>query len=674
MSGGAVVEGCDWPLDARAELTQALAAAARLTSLARAQPFEVSYAAVAPELGHRARVPAPSVVRGGSGAGVLLAVVGYDGARVRLLNRDGAVVARDAGALAAWLRAPTEARVQSAVGAAVARAGLTGVRAGRVQAALLKAAAGADRIAEGTRLIRARPSFAAAWRAAGGARLAVAALAGYVAQLALLVGLWSVVGGAAMDARRGAGATVAWLVAGLAAARLVSSWAAGRLSIETGAVLRTRVLDGILGLDTQPLRSAGIGQLMGRVADLEAVESLALGGGLAAAAGLFELVTGLAVLAFGIAPTAHLGLAAAILFAGGAMVARSWPALASWTRRRLALTHDLVERMAGQRTLVAQQPPEEWHRDEAAALAAYGEAGERWDGAAVALAVVVPRAWLLAAVAALLPHAAEARARPAAFAASIGGLLFVGVALRKLSQAVPALGSATIAWRNLRLLAELTPVLPPAPRAAPSPGVVPLLEARDLAFGYAARPAPVLEGCSFVLREGDRVLLEGASGGGKSTLAALLAGLRAPSGGDLRLNGVAQATVGLDRWRAHVGAAPQFHENHVFSASLLFNLLLGRAWPPRPEDVAEAEAVCRELDLGPLLARMPSGMEQLVGESGWQLSHGERGRLFIARALLQPLDARILDESFAALDPETLERAVACVLARARTLIVVAHP
>src|SRR6185312_10309171 len=309
----------------------------------------------------------------------------------------------------------------------------------------------------------------------------------------------------------------------------------------------------------------------------------------------------------------------------------------------------------------------EWHRDESAALAAYGQAGERWDGAAVALAVIVPRAWLLAAVAALLPHAAEARARPAAFAASIGGLLFVGVALRKLSQAVPALGSATIAWRNLRLLAELPAVLPLAPRPAPSPGVAPLLEARDLAFGYAGRPAPVLEGCSFVLREG-------ASGGGKSTLAALLAGLRAPSGGDLRLNGVAQATVGLDRWRAHVGAAPQFHENHVFSASLLFNLLLGRAWPPRPEDVAEAEAVCRELDLGPLLARMPSGMEQLVGESGWQLSHGERGRLFIARALLQPLDARILDESFAALDPETLERAVACVLARASTLIVVAHP
>ncbi len=184
----------------------------------------------------------------------------------------------------------------------------------------------------------------------------------------------------------------------------------------------------------------------------------------------------------------------------------------------------------------------------------------------------------------------------------------------------------------------------------------------------------MLDDCALEIRRGDRVLLEGPSGGGKSTLAALLAGLRAPSSGSLALDGVERSALGVERWRARVGAAPQFHENHVFSASLLFNLLLGRAWPPRREDVAEAEAICRELDLGPLLARMPSGLEQLVGESGWQLSHGERSRLYIARSLLQPLDVRILDESFAALDPETLERALACVLSRAETLVVIAHP
>ncbi|MES1209373.1 MAG: ATP-binding cassette domain-containing protein, partial [Pseudomonadota bacterium] len=434
-----------------------------------------------------------------------------------------------------------------------------------------------------------------------------------------------------------------------------------------------------------PLRAAGIGQLMGRVADLDAIESLALGGGLAAAAGLFELLTGVVVLALGIAPAAHLVIAGAVVAGAAASFARLRPALEGWTSRRLALTHDLVERMAGQRTVVAQQPPSLWHQDEARALAAYSRAGGRLDGLASGLAVLVPRAFLLGASAALVPQAGNAAAHPGAFVASVGGMLFVAGALKKLAQAVPALGSAVIAWRNLRLLAaegaagavvDTTPIPPPpgSPGDPSSPAAAPLIEARDLGFRYPGRTSPVLKGCAFAVRTGDRVLIEGASGGGKSTLAALLAGMREPTAGGLRLDGVEQAVLGPDRWRARIGGAPQFHENHVFSASLAFNLLLGRAWPPRQEDLAEAEAICRELDLGPLLARMPSGMEQLVGESGWQLSHGERGRLFIARALLQPLDARILDESFAALDPETLEQAVTCVLRRAGTLIVIAHP
>jgi ATP-binding cassette subfamily B protein len=71
---------------------------------------------------------------------------------------------------------------------------------------------------------------------------------------------------------------------------------------------------------------------------------------------------------------------------------------------------------------------------------------------------------------------------------------------------------------------------------------------------------------------------------------------------------------------------------------------------------------------------MPAGMLQMVGETGWQLSHGERSRLYIARALLQGSDMIILDESFAALDPETLRRALSCVLRRAPALMVIAHP
>jgi ABC-type transport system involved in cytochrome bd biosynthesis fused ATPase/permease subunit len=91
-------------------------------------------------------------------------------------------------------------------------------------------------------------------------------------------------------------------------------------------------------------------------------------------------------------------------------------------------------------------------------------------------------------------------------------------------------------------------------------------------------------------------------------------------------------------------------------------------------DLEEAGRLCRALGLGPLLERMPAGLHQMVGETGWQLSHGEKSRLYIARALLQGADLAILDESFAALDPPTLRHTFALVLQQARTVPVIAHP
>jgi ATP-binding cassette subfamily B protein len=71
---------------------------------------------------------------------------------------------------------------------------------------------------------------------------------------------------------------------------------------------------------------------------------------------------------------------------------------------------------------------------------------------------------------------------------------------------------------------------------------------------------------------------------------------------------------------------------------------------------------------------MPGGIYQMVGETGWQLSHGERSRLYIARALLQQPELVILDESFGVLDPDSLQIALECVQRRAPALMVIAHP
>jgi ATP-binding cassette subfamily B protein len=150
--------------------------------------------------------------------------------------------------------------------------------------------------------------------------------------------------------------------------------------------------------------------------------------------------------------------------------------------------------------------------------------------------------------------------------------------------------------------------------------------------------------------------------------------MREPESGLLLANGLDRKTLGRARWRKRIAAAPQFHENHILTETLAFNLLLGREWPPTQADMEEAETVCRELGLSGLLDAMPSGLMQMVGEGGWQLSHGEKSRVFIARALLQSADLVILDESFAALDPENAKLALESTIERAETLLVIAHP
>lgn len=185
------------------------------------------------------------------------------------------------------------------------------------------------------------------------------------------------------------------------------------------------------------------------------------------------------------------------------------------------------------------------------------------------------------------------------------------------------------------------------------------MDAREVGFRYPGMESAVLQDCNLQIGEGERIVLEGASGGGKSTLASLLTGLRAVESGSLKV--------------AEIAAAPQFHDNHVLSETFAFNALMARNRIPEASDIAEAETLARELGLGSLLERMPAGMLQMVGESGWQLSHGERSRLYILRTLLQRADLLLLDESFAALDPENWKLVMDCVLRHAPGVLVIAH-
>ncbi len=502
----------------------------------------------------------------------------------------------------------------------------------------------------------------------------------YSIQFALGLLAWWVLGRGLLGGQLDRGWLLAWALLLLTAVpfRLLAVWAQGRFAIGAGSLLKQRLLCGALRLEPEEIRHEGAGQMLGRVIEANAVESLTLSGGFLGVVAMIELSAAALVLSVGAGGWLHVLLLLGWL---ALALALGWWHLRqrqAWTQARLEMTNDLIERMVGHRTRLAQEAPARWHDGEDQAVERYLAQGTMLDRTAL-LQAVVGRGWLLVALLGLSPAFVSGAASPAALAVSVGGVLLAYRALAKLSASLSSLLSAAIAWR------QVAPLVKAAARAEeagawlaevgdatqPSAAVV---EAHELAFRYREHGEAVLRSCSLSIAAGDKLLLEGASGGGKSTLAGLLSGLRTPQAGLLLAGGLDYQTLGTRGWRRRVVAAPQFHENHVFTGTFAFNLLMGRGWPPRAQDLAEAETLCRQLGLGELLERMPAGLLQMVGETGWQLSHGERSRLFLARALLQKSELVILDESFAALDPATLSQCLQTALERAPTLLVIAHP
>ncbi|MGE3621480.1 MAG: hypothetical protein AB7L84_13550, partial [Acidimicrobiia bacterium] len=106
-------------------------------------------------------------------------------------------------------------------------------------------------------------------------------------------------------------------------------------------------------------------------------------------------------------------------------------------------------------------------------------------------------------------------------------------------------------------------------------------------------------------------------------------------------------------------------DDHVVLAPLAFNLLAARRWPPVDVDLAEARSACEDLGLGPVVARMPGGLDQVVGATGWRLSDGERALVAVARASLSGRPVELGRGALDALDPLTAQRTLDALAARA---------
>lgn len=229
--------------------------------------------------------------------------------------------------------------------------------------------------------------------------------------------------------------------------------------------------------------------------------------------------------------------------------------------------------------------------------------------------------------------------------------------LRTLSQhyhdRAAALGAAESV---VNILNEPSLVSPHAPMAPSSPTTI--IEIDAVCVAYPGR-GHVLGPISLRIQQGDVIAISGESGSGKSTLLALLAGFMAPSSGDYR------RVVG-----SHYAWLDQ--QPCLLHGSLLDNLRLAAPQASREE----MSVALQRAGFGPLLSKLPNGLDSVIGERGVGLSGGQAQRLALARVYLSKAPLVLLDEPTASLDQETEKDVMAALLELAqegRTLVIATH-
>ncbi|HQH49945.1 MAG TPA: ABC transporter ATP-binding protein [Candidatus Cloacimonadota bacterium] len=176
------------------------------------------------------------------------------------------------------------------------------------------------------------------------------------------------------------------------------------------------------------------------------------------------------------------------------------------------------------------------------------------------------------------------------------------------------------------------------------------LRFEDVSFTYPDKTEPAIRDCSFDLKAGERLLILGSTGAGKSTVANLILGLLQPSEGSILLNGIDLRDIDLTALRDLIAYVPQ--EPLLFSGTVRENVLFAN-------DKATGEEYRIAVDVSQLkqeIESFPQGDETRLGQRGLGVSGGQKQRLTIARALVRNPKLLILDDITASLDAENEEK------------------
>ena len=191
---------------------------------------------------------------------------------------------------------------------------------------------------------------------------------------------------------------------------------------------------------------------------------------------------------------------------------------------------------------------------------------------------------------------------------------------------------------------------------------------KDVSFEYIAGK-PVLKNINLDIQSGQTVALVGNSGGGKTTISALLPRFYDVSGGEITLDGINIKNLDLNSLREQIAVV--FQDNFLFGGTIRENIVFGRQ-EVTPEQLQQAvKSACLE----EFIASLPDGLDTVVGERGVTLSGGQKQRVAIARAFIKNAPILILDEATSALDnkSEAIVQQAIDNLMKSRTVLVIAH-
>ena len=258
---------------------------------------------------------------------------------------------------------------------------------------------------------------------------------------------------------------------------------------------------------------------------------------------------------------------------------------------------------------------------------------------------------------------------------TIGTFAAFNVYLMYLIWPIIALGWVTnIIQRGLASLGRLWTIFAAQPaiddRLVPSNPVTALkgdIEFRNLTFAYNG--FPILRNINLSIPAGRTVAIVGATGSGKTTLAALVPRLFDAPEGSVLVDGIPVRQVPLSTLRSHIGFVPQ--ETFLFSDSIRENIRFG-AHGSSDDDVKRAAEVSNIL---PDILGFPEGFDSMVGERGLTLSGGQKQRVAISRAIIRDPRILILDDALSSVDTYTEEKILRHLteVMAGRTTILISH-